>query len=233
MVARLKRQAKQLKLQRRLVEQPIRRLNTQLGWLLVRRLRQLVGLKLMLPRQQRRLRRLLVHRKMLLLRSLVRLRVLRSHIMEAMHMMRARRRRQHAKQLGDHRKLKKKLLSMPSMMHLRLCFMTPPTLLMKLPMPRKQLGRVNMRSGLLLLKLLRKLSWLLVGLLRKQHTQRTKLLSLLVIHLKKLQRQQGRQLGMLCFMLEDLQQMLQRQQELHARLREDLWKLKVMLLVRQ
>ena len=76
------------------------------------------------------LRRLLVRRKMLLLRSLVRLRVLRSHIMEAMHMMRARRRRQHAKQLGDHRKLKKKLLSMQSMMHLRLCFMTQPTLLM-------------------------------------------------------------------------------------------------------
>ena len=130
MVARLRRQAKQLKLQRRLVEQPIRRLSTQLGWLLVRRLRQLVALKLMLPRQQRRLRRLLVRRKMLLLRSLVRLRVLRSHIMEAMHMMRARRRRQHAKQLGDHRKLKKKLLSMQSMMHLRLCFMTQPTLLM-------------------------------------------------------------------------------------------------------
>ena len=179
------------------------------------------------------LRRLLVRRKMLLLRSLVRLRVLRSHIMEAMHMMRARRRRQHAKQLGDHRKLKKKLLSMQSMIHLRLCFMTQPTLLMKLPMPRKQLARVNMRSDLLPLKLLRELSWLLVGLLRKQRTQHTKLLSLLVIHLKKLQRQQERQLGMLCFMLEDLQKMLRRQQGLHVRLREDLWKLKVMLLVRQ
>ena len=226
-------QGRLLKWQRKQGEQATRRLSTQLDWLLEKRSRQLVAQRLMLRGRQRVRQRLLVHRRMLQLRSLVRQLVLRLLIMEGMHMTRARQRRRHVRQLEDRRKLKRKLQSMLSMMLLRLCFMMLRMLLMRKLMRRRLLGRANTRSGSLLLRLLRKLSWQLVGVLRRQLMQHMRLRWLLVTHLRKLLRRLEKQQGMLCFMRGALLPMLRRQLVLHARPREDLQKLKGMLLVRQ
>ena len=113
-------QERLLRLRPRLEVRLTRKPSMQLGWQLVKRLRQGVAQKLMLRRQQLRLPRLRVHQRMRRRRSLARQLVLRLPITEGMLMMLVRLPRPLARLLEDRRRHKRKLLNMLSMMLLRL-----------------------------------------------------------------------------------------------------------------